>query len=99
MTAFWIILACLAIILVTGSARHNAGRALTDITVLVGLLALLAIGNLVLGRLIDTGDVAWTIAAVVASGFALDAIYGYMAPQRKRRRDRAVRAFLQRRRA
>ena len=99
MTAFWIILTCLVIILVAGSARHNAGRALTDITVLVGLFALLAIGNLLLGRFVDTGGIAWTIAAVLAGGYALDAIYGYMAPQRKRRRDRAVRAFLQRRRA
>ena len=99
MTAFWIILACLVIILVAGSARHNAGRALTDITLLVGMFALLAIGNLVLGRFVDTGNFAWTIAAVLAGGFALDAIYGYMAPQRKRRRDRAVREFLARRRA
>ena len=99
MTAFWIILTCLVIILVTGSARHNAGRALTDITLLVGMFALLAIGNLLVGRFVDTGNIAWTIAAVIAGGFALDAIYGYMAPQRKRRRDRAVREFLQKRRA
>ncbi len=99
MTAFWFILACLAIILVTGSTRHNAGRALTDITLLVGMFALLAIGDLVLGQFIHTGDAAWTIAALLAGGFALDAIYGCMAPQRKRRRDRALRAFMQRRRA
>ena len=99
MTAFWIVVASLAIILVAGSARHNAGRALTDITVLVGMFALLAIGNLLLGTMFDTGDAAWTIAAVLAGGFALDAIYGYMAPQRKRRRDRALRDFWHRRRA
>ena len=99
MTPFWIILICFAIILLTGSSRGSAGRALTDITVLVGVFALLAIVNVVLGRFVDTGNVAWTIAAILAGGFALDAIYGFMAPQRKRRRDRALRDFLQRRRA
>ena len=98
MTAFWVIIVCFVIIVVAGSARHTAGRALTDITLLVGMFALLAIGNLVLGRFVDTGDTAWSIAALLAGGYALDAIYGYMAPQRKRRRDRALRAFVQRRR-
>ena len=99
MTAFWIIMTCFVIILVTGSSRGSAGRALTDITVLVGAFALIAIGELVLRRFFDTGDIAWTMAAILAGGFALDAIYGYMAPQRKRRRDRALRDFMQRRRA
>ena len=99
MTAFWIILTCFVIILVAGSSRGSTGRALTDLTVLVGAFALIAIGDLVLNRFIDTGDVAWTMAAILAGGFALDAIYGYMAPQRKRRRDRALRNFMQRRRA
>jgi hypothetical protein len=82
-----------------GSARRRAGRALTDITVLVGTFGLIAIGNLILSRFIDTGNSAWTLAAILAGGFALESVYGYMAPERKRRRDRAVRAFIQRRRA
>ena len=99
MTAFWIIFFCFAIILIAGSARRSAGRALTDITVLVGTFGVIAVVNLVLSRFVDTGDSAWTLAAILAGGFALDSVYGYMAPERKRRRDRAVRAFMQRRRA
>ena len=99
MTAFWIIIACFVIIFATGSSRGSAGRALTDITVLVGAFALIAIGNLIVARFIDPGDVAWMIAATLAGGFAIDAIYGYLAPQRKRRRDRALREFLQGKRA
>ena len=99
MTAFWIIFFCFSIILLTGSARRSAGRALTDITVLIGAFGLIAIANLVLSRFFDTGDSAWTLAAILAGGFALDSVYGYMAPERKRRRDRAVRAFMQRKRA
>ena len=99
MTAFWIIFFCFVVILLTGSARRSAGRALTDITVLIGAFGVIAIVNLVLSRFFDTGDSAWMFAAILAGGFALDSVYGYMAPERKRRRDRAVRAFMQRRRA
>ena len=99
MTAFWIIFFCFSIILVTGAVRRSAGRALTDITVLIGTFGLIAIANLVLSRFFDTGEFAWTLAAFLAGGFALDSVYGYMAPERKRRRDRAVRAFMQRMRA
>ena len=99
MTAFWVIMICFVIILVTGSSRGSAGRALTDITVLVGAFAIIAIANIVFSQFVDTGDIAWMVAAILAGGFALDAIYGFMAPQRKRRRDRALRDFMQRRRA
>ena len=99
MTAFWIIFSCFSIILLTGSARRSTGRALTDMTVLIGTFGLIAVANLVLSRFFDTGDFAWTLAAVLAGVFALDSVYGYMAPERKRRRDRAMRAFIQRRRA
>ena len=99
MTAFWIVIACFVIILVTGSSRGSTGRALTDITVLVGAFAVIAVGDLLLSRFVDTGDLAWTLAAILAGAFALDSIYGFMAPQRKRRRDRALRDFMQRRRA
>jgi len=98
-TAFWVILFCFVIILVMGSSRGSTGRALTDLTVLVGAFAFIAVGDLVLSRFTDTGNIAWTMAAILAGGFALDATYGFMAPQRKRRRDRALRDLMQRRRA
>ena len=99
MTPFWIIFFCFGIILIAGSSRRGAGRALTNITVLIGTFGLIAIVNIVLSRFVDTGNSAWTIAAILAGGSALDSVYGYMAPERKRQRDRAVRAFMQRRRA
>ena len=99
MTPFWIIMICFVIILVTGSSRGSTGRALTDITVLVGAFAVIAIGNIIFSQFVDTGDIAWMLAAILAGGFALDAVYGFMAPQRKRRRDRALRDFWHRRRA
>ena len=99
MTALAIILASFAVIVLVGVQRRQAGRALTDVTVLVGLFALITIVDLVLGRFIDTRDTGWTLAAILAAGFALDSVYGLMAPQRQRRRDRRLRELMQRRRA
>jgi hypothetical protein len=39
------------------------------------------------------------LAAVIAVGFALDALYGLMAPERQRRRDRRLGELMRRRRA
>ena len=99
MTATGIILACFAVILVVGVQRRQAGRALTDITVLVILFGVITVADLVLSRVFDTRDTGWTLAAILAAGFALDAVYGLMAPQRQRRRDRRLRELIQRRRA
>jgi hypothetical protein len=62
-------------------------------------MGLIGIADLVLRRFIDTGSVAWTLAAVLAVGFALDALYGLMAPERQRRRDRRLGELMRRRRA
>ena len=60
---------------------------------------MIGVAELVLSRFFDTGDIAWTVAGLLAFGFALNALYGLMAPERQRRRDRRLRAFMQRRRA
>ena len=99
MTATAIILACFAVILVVGVQRRQAGRALTDITVLVVVFGLITIADVVISRFVDTGNTGWTLAAILAAGFALDAVYGLMAPQRQRQRDRRLREFMRRRRA
>ena len=44
-------------------------------------------------------DVGWTLAALLAFGFALDALYGLMAPERQRRRDQRLGDLMRRRRA
>jgi len=99
MTAFWLIVGCMVFIVLAGSFRRRVGSAVTDLTVLVGLFALLTVGDMLLGRFIDTGEVAWTIAAVIAGAFALDALYGLMAPDRQKRRNRALRTLTHRGRA
>jgi hypothetical protein len=98
-TGFWLILGCMAFMLLAGSLRRRVGSAVTDVTVLVFLFALITFADLVLSRFIDTGDTAWTIAAVIAGAFALDALYGLMAPHRQKRRNRTLRSLTQRRRA
>ena len=96
MTAFWIILACIGFILAAGTSRRRPGFAIADVSLLVFLLAVIGIADLVLSRFFFTGDIAWTVAALLAFGFALDSLYGLMAPERQRRRDRRLRALLRR---
>lgn len=99
MTAFWIIVACIAFMIGSGIARRRAGLGIANTTVLVFLLGLIALVDLVLSRFFYTGDVAWTVAGLLAFGFALDALYGLMAPERQRVRDRKLRSLLRRRHA
>ena len=99
MTALSIILVCVGFVLVSGTFRRRPGVAVADTALLVLLMGLIGIADLVLRRFVDTGDVAWTLSAALAGGFALDALYGLMAPERQRRRDRRLGEFMRRRRA
>ena len=96
--ALWIILGCMAFIILAGSARGRGGIALADMTLLVFLFGLIALADLILSRFMFTGDTGWTLAALLAGGFALDALYGLMAPDRQRRRNRKLRDLMRRRR-
>jgi hypothetical protein len=98
-TAFAIILICVAFVLITGTFRRRPGVAVADTALLAILLGLIGIANLVLGRFMDTGGIAWTLAALLAFGFALDALYGLMTPERQRRRDQRLSALTGRKRA
>ena len=95
--ALWIILGAMAFMLLAGGARGRGGVAFADVTVLVMLLALIAIADFVIGRFAYTGDTAWTVAALLAGGFAVDAFYGLLAPERQRRRDQKLRRLMRRR--
>ena len=99
MTALTIILVCVAFVLISGTFRRRPGVAVADTALLVILLAMIAIANLVLGQFIDTRGIAWTIAALLAFGFAVDALYGVMAPERQRRRDQRLSTMMKRKRA
>ena len=96
--AMWIIMGCMAFIILAGGARGRGGVAFADVTVLVMLFGLIALADLILSRFTDTGDTAWTVAALLAGGFAVDALYGLMAPERQRRRDQKLRQLMRRRR-
>ena len=99
MTALSIILLCVAFLVVSGTFRRRPGVAIADTALLVILLGMIGIANLVLGRFVDTGNIGWTLSALLAIGFAIDALYGLMAPDRQRRRDQRLRQFMRRRRA
>jgi hypothetical protein len=97
-TALSAILVCVGFVLISGTFRRRPGVAVADTALLVILLAIIGIANLVLSRFIDTRGVAWTLAALLAFGFALDALYGLMAPERQRRRDQRLSEFMRRKR-
>ena len=97
MTAPAIILACSAFMLVVASVRGNPGRAVADTALLVILLGIIALIDFVLDRFIDTGNAARSVAIAVAAAFALDALYGLLAPERQKRRDKKLRRLMKRR--
>jgi uncharacterized membrane protein YccC len=97
-TALSIILVCVAFVLISGTFRRRPGIGVADTALLVILLAMIGIADLVISRFVDTRGVGWTIGALLAFGFALDALYGLMAPERQRRRDRRLSEFMRRKR-
>lgn len=99
MTTLAILTACIALILMIGVARRKAGRAVADMAILVILFGMIGILDLILGAFVDTGRAAELVTIAIASTFVLDALYGLMAPERQRRRDRRLRQLMQRRRA
>jgi peptidoglycan/LPS O-acetylase OafA/YrhL len=96
-TTYAIILACIAFMLVIGAVRGNPGRAVADTALLVILFGMITIIDIVFGQFMDTGDAAKSVAIAFAAGFALDALYGLMAPQRQRARDKKLRRLMKRR--
>ena len=98
MTALAIILGCVAFVLISGTFRRRPGVAVADTALLVILLAIIGIADLVISRFMDTRGIGWTIGALLAFGFALDALYGLMAPDRQRRRDQRISEFMGRKR-
>ncbi len=96
MTIYWFIIFCIALMIAVGVTRRSPARALANLVVLGFAFAALAIADLIASRFTDTGDVALWVAAILAAGYALDALYGAMAPQRQRARNRKLRALLHR---
>jgi len=97
LTTFVIIMACIVFMLIAASKRGNPGRAVADTALFVILVGIITIADLVLSRFMDTGDAGEWIAIAFACGFALDALYGLLAPERQRRRDKKLRRLMKRR--
>ena len=97
MTSFTIIIACIAFMIAVASARGNPGRGVADAALLVILIGIITIVDFVVRQFIDTGDTGKIIATAFAAGFALDALYGLMAPDRPRARDKKLRRLMKRR--
>jgi uncharacterized membrane protein YccC len=92
-----IILACIAFMLIAASRRGNPGRAVADTALLVILVGIITLFDFILSRFVDTGAAGEWIAVAFACGFALDALYGLLAPERQRRRDKKLRRLMKRR--
>ena len=94
---FAIIIACIAFMLIVASVRGNPGRAVADTALLVILAGIITLADMILNHFMDTGDAGEWIAIAFACGFALDALYGLLAPERQRRRDKKLRRIMKRR--
>jgi hypothetical protein len=96
-TAFVLVLGCILFMVVIGMVRGNPGRAVADTALLVILFGLIAIVDIILSQFIDTGNAASIFAVFCAAILALDALYGLMAPDRQKQRDKLLRRLMKRR--
>ena len=97
MTAFVLVLGCIAFMFAIYAARGNPGRAVADTALLVLLIGIITIVDLLLGLFIDTGIAGSVVAVACAAVLALDALYGLMAPERQKQRDKMLRRLMKRR--
>jgi hypothetical protein len=96
-TAFVLILGCMLSMIVIGMVRGNPGRAVADTALLVILFGVIAVVDILLSQFIDTGSAASIVAVVCAALLAFDALYGLMAPERQKQRDKMLRRLMKRR--
>jgi hypothetical protein len=92
-----LVLGCIAFMFAIYGVRGTPGRAVADTALLVMLFGIIAVVDFVLGQFIDTGNAASIVAIAAAAALALDALYGLMAPDRQKRRDKMLRRLMKRR--
>ena len=97
MTATVVILGCIAFMFALYAVRGNPGRAVADTALLVMLFGIIAVVDIVLEQFIDTGSAGSIVAVAAAVVLAFDALYGLMAPERQKQRDRMLRRLMKRR--
>ena len=76
---------------------RQSGRAVADTALLVMLFGIIAIVDFVLSQFIDTGMPPASSPSPSAAALALDALYGLMAPERQKQRDKMLRRLMKRR--
>jgi hypothetical protein len=96
-TSFLLVLGCIAFMFVIYGVRGIPGRAVADTALLVMLIGIVAIAAVVLNQFVDTGNTGTIIVVACAAALALDALYGLMAPERQKKRDKVLRRLMKRR--
>ena len=97
MTAFVVILACIVFMFVVESVRGIPGRAVADTAFLIMLVGIVTVADIILSQFMDTRDIGRTLAIGAAAAFAADALYGLLAPERQKRRDKRLRRLMKKR--
>ena len=97
MTASVLIIGCALAMWVIYMVRDMPGRAVADTALLIILIGIIAITDLVLSQFVDTRSTGSIVAVAGAAGLALDALYGLMAPERQKRRDKMLRRLMKKR--
>ena len=97
MITLTIIVACIATMFAIQMVRGNPGRAVADTALLVIVIGIITLMEMVLGQFIETHDIGQMLAIGFAVGFLLDAVYGLLAPERQRARDKKLRRLMKRR--
>ncbi len=97
MTATILILGCIAFMFAIYAVRGSPGRAVADTTLLVLLIGIIAIVDVIASQFMDTGNAGSVVAVACAAALALDALYGLMAPERQKQRDKMLRRLMKRR--
>src|SRR4051812_10073500 len=97
MTAFVLVLGCIAFMFAIYGVRGKPGRAVADTALLVMLIGIVTIVEIVLGQFLETGNAGSIVIVTCAAALALDALYGLMAPERQKQRDKMLRRLMKRR--
>jgi hypothetical protein len=97
MTSFLLVLGCVAFMFAIYGVRGMPGRAVADTALLVIFIGAVAIAQFVLGQFFETGNTGNVLVVGLAALLALDSLYGLMAPERQKQRDKKLRRLMKKR--
>jgi len=96
-TTLVIVLGCIAFTIIVGMVRGKPGRAVADTALLVIVFGIITVSDFAIRWFMDTGEAASWVAIAFAAGMALDSLYGLMAPERQKQRDKKLRRLMKKR--